>query len=196
MPASSAPPVVRPYALRTKSPLFLAPIAAAGVRHGAAPLTEDRSPGVGAPADPLLEPDGALPTQALVCEAVETALESLDTLERQARDVARRFRRRALDEAQFGLSHLVQSTQTLVRLATMTADATGTTLEALCETHALSAPTQTSAAVSELIREQLAQDWHGLAAAIDQSFTDALRAWRAVFHVVGGPSADPYGTAA
>ena len=58
-------------------------------------------------------------------EAVDTALDSLEILERQARDVARRFRRQTLADANQGLTYLVQSTQTLLRLADMAAAASG-----------------------------------------------------------------------
>lgn len=155
-------------------------------------VTADRTSGVGIPTI-APAPELPVPTMALIREAVETALDSLDRLESQARDVARRFRRGALGEAQLGLTELVQSTQTLLRLADMTAAATGTDIDALCDAHGFSTPVDTNAAVSSLIREQLAQDWHALATVIDRPFLAALAGWRRVFETL---HPGPHGTAA
>lgn len=157
--------------------------------------TADRPAGVGTPAANPVESAEA-PSRALVLEAVETALDSLETLERQARDVARRFRRQTLADANLGLSYLVQSTQTLLRLADMTANASGTTLDALCERHGITAPADTNLAVTHLIREQLAEDWTALAIVLEQRFLGALAGWRTVFETLGGAAPDPFGTAA
>jgi hypothetical protein len=132
----------------------------------------------------------------LIQEAVDAALDALDTLERQTRDVARRFRRGAREEAQTGLTELMHSTQTLLKLAAMAADASGTTLETLCETHQLRVEFQTQVAVNELIQQQLRQDWGALAAALDRAFTAALEGWRGVFIALGGTPTPPYGHAA
>jgi hypothetical protein len=139
--------------------------------------------------------DQPLPTPALVREAIDTALDSLDALEQQARDTARRFRRLAVDEAQQDLAQMVESTQTLLKLAVMTAGASGTDIETVCADHDIAAERDTQEALSALIGHQLAGDWHGLAGAIEQSFTAALGGWRAVFLALAGPT-DPYGHAA
>jgi hypothetical protein len=136
-----------------------------------------------------------LPTPALVREAIDTALDSLDALEHQARDTARRFRRRAIDEAQQGLAQLVESTQTLLQLAVMTAGASGTNIETLSAEHDISAERETQAALSAMIGRQLEHDWHGLARVIEQPFTVALRGWRAVFLALDGATG-PRGHAA
>lgn len=136
-----------------------------------------------------------LPTRALVREAIDTALDSLDALEYQARDTARRFRRRSLDEAQQGLAHLVESTQTLLKLAVMTAGASGTDIETLCAEHEIAAERETQSALSEMIARQLEHDWVGLARVIDHGFKAALARWRAVFLILAGPSG-PCGHAA
>lgn len=136
-----------------------------------------------------------LPTPALVREAVDTALDSLEALELQARDVARRFRRLAVDEAHLGLSQLVHGTQTLLQLAAMTAIATGVDLDTVCEAHGLTAEAETHSALASLIGRQLEHDWHGLARVIDHSFVRVLDAWRMVFHILGG-TAGPHGHAA
>jgi hypothetical protein len=140
--------------------------------------------------------DTPLPTAALVQEAVDTALESLDALEHQARDVARRFRRGARAEAQLGLSQLMQSTRTLLELAAMAAGASGVDFAALCERDDLRAEAQTQIAVSELIRQQLAGNWTALATALDRPFAVALEGWRRVFIALGGTPTGPYGHAA
>jgi hypothetical protein len=161
-------------------------------------MTVDRRAGVGTPtiaAEPALA-DTEIPAVLLVQEALDTALESLDTLEHQARDVARRFRRGARAEAQLGLSHLMQSMQTLLKLAAMAASASGVNLDELCEQQHLHAEAQTQTAVGELIHQQLAQDWMALATVLDRPFAVALQGWRRVFIALGGTPTPPYGHAA
>jgi hypothetical protein len=195
MATSYVHPVARFPTSRVKirPKLALAPAKAKG--RPADEVTEDRTAGVGElTSDPTDE--ARLPSLALVREAVDTALDSIEILERQAKDVARRFRRQALADANVGLSYLVQSTQTLLRLADMTATAAGTTLEAVCESHHISAPADTNLAVSSLIREQLAEDWSALAAVLEQRYLSALAGWRSVFETLGGSAPNPYGTAA
>lgn len=136
-----------------------------------------------------------LSTSALVSEAIDTALDSLDALEQQARDTARRFRRHALGDAQQGLVHLVESTQTLLQLATMTAAASGTDIETVCAEHDITAAIDTQAALAAMIGRQLEHDWHGLARTIEQPFTAALDGWRAVFNALAGTTG-PCGHAA
>lgn len=163
-------------------------------------MTAGRRKGVGGPTVPSEPADGPaeqpVSMAALVKEALDTALESLDTLEHQTRDVARRFRRGARTEAQLGLTQLMQSTQTLLKLAAMAAGASGVDLEELCQRSDLHAEAQTQTAVTELIRQQLAEDWAALATALDRPFTAALDAWRRVFIALGGTPTGPYGHAA
>ena len=137
----------------------------------------------------------ALPTSALVREAIDTALDSVDALELQARDTARRFRRHAIAEAQQGLVYLVESTQTLLALAVMTAEASGTSIDAVCAECSRSVERDTHAALAAMIGRQLEHDWHGLARVIEQPFSAALRGWRDVFLALDG-STPPYGHAA
>lgn len=136
-----------------------------------------------------------LPTSALVNEAIDTALDSLDALEQQARDTARRFRRHALGEAHQGLAHLVESTQTLLQLAVMTAAASGTDIETVCAEHDIAAERDTQTALAALIGRQLEHDWHGLARTLEQPFTAALDGWRAAFNALAGTTG-PCGDAA
>ncbi|MCC7044658.1 MAG: hypothetical protein IT183_12405 [Acidobacteria bacterium] len=182
------------------------------VRAASSDLTAGRRDGVGGPTigrwsphqSGRLHDDGSapamtdaqpLPTAALLREAIDTALDSLDALELQARDAARRFRRHAIDDAQHGLAQLVESTQTLLKLAAMTAGASGTDIETLCAEHDIAAERATHAALSAMIGRQLEHDWHGLARVIEQPFTAALHAWRAVFLALDGTTG-PCGTAA
>jgi hypothetical protein len=161
-------------------------------RETASVVTAVRTDGVDRPTiDPSAEP--TLSTTALVREAIDTALDSLDSLERQARDVARRFRRLSLDEGHLGLTHLVQSTQILLKLADMTAVATGVDLERVCEARGITALSDTNTAVGHLIRQQMAEDWSAVASVLDHAFLRALGGWRLVFEALGGPT---YGTAA
>jgi hypothetical protein len=194
MASSYVHPIARLHTPRANFRPKLAIASRANARRTDDAVTDNRSTGVGMPTiDPPA--DVPLPTAALVQEAVATALDSLGALEHQARDVARRFRRPPVAEAQFGLTQLVQSMQTLLRLAEMTATASGTDLESLCEAEGLTAPAETNAAVSSLIREQMAGDWRAVAGVLERPFLSALGAWRRVFEVLG-PDPGPYGTAA
>ena len=66
------------------------------------------------PAEPLLS---CGPADALMERAIDAALEGLNNLERQAREVARRFRTVAVTEARQGLVELVAATEQIVTLA-------------------------------------------------------------------------------
>lgn len=169
--------------------------AKSAVRRPDDALTVDRTTGVEEP-DTEGREQSARHSPALIREAVETALDSLDILERQAKDVARRFRRQTLADANVGLTYLVQSTQTLLRLADLAASASGTRLDALCAQHHITAPADTDVAVSNLIREQLAEDWPAVAIVLEQRFLSALAGWRSVFEALGGNAPNPFGTAA
>ncbi len=136
-----------------------------------------------------------LPTPALVREAIDTALDSLDALDHQARDTARRFRRFAIDDAQAGLAQIIESTQTLLTLAVVTAEASGTDVTSICARHELTVEDDTRSALSAMIGRQLEHDWHGLARTIDQSFTAALGGWRRLFLALDAATG-PWGDAA
>jgi hypothetical protein len=208
MPVTHVRPAARHHTFRPR----IRPVSGFSLRdapgRSGVVVTVDRRQGVGTstiepvPAPPAADDReaaeaGAEPSvAALVQEAVDTALESLDSLEHQARDIARRFRRGAQEEAQRGLAHLMQSMQTLLKLAAMAAGASGTDLDTLCERHHLNAEGQTNAAVNELIRHQIAGDSGALATALDRHFSAALLAWRRVFVALGGTPTGPYGDAA
>jgi hypothetical protein len=172
------------------------------------PLTAPRRPGVGSPTiperqgahyaslDPAAPWSSRGPAEALVARAVDAALESLNNLERQAREVARAFRIAAADEARQGLVELVTAIEQLVTLASVTADACGTHLTALCEVTGLNAETETTSLMNQLLRHQRANDRLGLAATLDQCAATVLEQWRQVFFALDDPPTDPSGHAA
>jgi hypothetical protein len=151
--------------------------------------------GVDKPTSPRRITIDPQPAAAVIRQAVETALDSLDALDHESTEVARRFQQRAIGEAQVGLMRLFDLTQSVLRLADMTAAATGTTLAQFCEVEHLSAPIETDAVVTRLIREQLAEDWTAVATVLDQPFRAALDSWRGVFEALT-PALGPDGTAA
>jgi hypothetical protein len=101
-------------------------------------------------------------------------------------------------EGQRGLADLVQSIQTLLKLASMTAQATGHDLQSLCGPDGSRADEDTRSAVEHVIDRQLADDWVGLADTLEQELMEALTQWRLVFEALGAGSADddPPGRAA
>jgi hypothetical protein len=158
-------------------------------------MTEPRPWGVGAPvAGEVNERAGSV--GALVGQAVDVALESLDRLERQAHDVARALRSSGRGDARQQLAELMMDTQRLVKLASVSADASGLDLERLCESHGLSAEARTNAAISEIIWHQLSGDIDAIATTLDRSFAAALEAWRRVFAALSDAPPDPFGHAA
>jgi len=155
--------------------------------------TVDRPWGVGGPAPSAVEED---PVADLVREAVRAASSAIWALDAQARDVARRFRTRPGAHAQQGLTHLVDSTQTLLKLAAMAAAIAGVDLRVLSDEHGR-ASEATDQVVASLIRHQLTADWDALADTLDAEFTRALAGWRRVFRALDAPhDPGPMGQAA
>jgi len=141
---------------------------------------------------------GSSAEAALIAEAVGTALGSLEVLEWHIQEVADAFRWSRVAEGQRGLADLVQSIQTLLKLASMTAQATGHDLPSLCGPDGLRADEDTRSAVEHVIDRQLADDWVGLADTLEQELMEALTQWRLVFEALGAGSSDddPPGRAA
>ncbi len=161
-------------------------------RWSDAGVTAGRLWGVGGPDDESGRdtddgPDGR--GVELVRQSVAAAGMALRALDRQAREVARQFRLVPGAQAQQGLTHLVDSTQTLLELAAMTALAAGADLQALSDASG-NAAGRTADAVTALIRHQLLHEWDELAETLDGSFVRALAAWRLVFGALDAP-ADP-----
>jgi hypothetical protein len=172
------------------------------------PLTAPRRPGVGSPTSPerqgahtaSVDPAGNRlsgdPADALVERAIDTALESLNNLERQAREVARAFRTVAATDVRQRLVELVAATEQIVMLASAAAEACGTELTTFCEVTGLRAEVETASLMTELLRHQRADDGLGLATALERCFANVLEEWRQVFFALGDPSTDPSGHAA
>jgi hypothetical protein len=158
-------------------------------------LSAPRRPGVGHPSEALPWPQPET-VEPLVGQAIDLAFESLNRLERQAREVARWFRMDAREEAQNGLRDLMNATQTLVKLAALSAGASDIDLDVLCERRGINAEGETNAVLNELIWYQKAADGQALAATLEQPFAAALDLWRQVFAALGGAPPDPYGHAA
>lgn len=175
------------------------PILSAGApvspRRAVVALPTHRTGGVGTPSDHPVQP-AATGVQPPVEEAVHLALETLDLLQRRAREVAEGFRWNHVQEANSALGELVQSTQMLLRLALATANATGADLASLCAADGGRIDEDTRTAVDELIAHQFAGDWLAVADTIDQNFTPALAHWRVVFEALGGSDDDDGGRAA
>jgi hypothetical protein len=151
-----------------------------------------RPEGVGTP---VIDELAGLSNTTLVREAVTAAFRALRTLDADARRVARQFRTLPGARAQQQLTHLVESTQTLLRLAAMTAAVAGQDLDVLSVAHGR-ATARTTDAVASLIRQQLTQNWDELAATLDGEFAEAMAAWRHVFAALDAsidPDTDPAG---
>ncbi len=177
--------------LRGKTRPILTTALARARRRGAATVTADRTKGVERPTQ---VDAGTL----LIAEAVATALESLTVLERHTGEVADAFRWNRLGDAQRGLAEIVQSTQSLLQLAAMVAQATGVDFGTLCGPEGLRAKDDTSEALDLIIEQQLADDWAALSDTLDQDFISLLTQWRLVFETLGGlpPQGGPGGRAA
>lgn len=148
-------------------------------------MTADRTRRVGrpttrrAPAAAVLDP--------LVAEAADTALESLDLLEQRAGEIARDVRWNRSAAGRRGLMDLVTGIQSLVQLAVATAEAAGHDLECLGDADGRGASEMTRRAVHALVEDQVAEDWHALAATLESRLIPALDAWRTVFLALTGP---------
>ena len=124
-------------------------------------------------------PSGLSP---IAFEAVSTGLESLASLERRTREVARDFRWNRIESGRQGLADLVHGTQALVTLATSTANALGEDLDLSAEAHGFSAAETTRHVIGRLIAGQTRADWRAIADTLERGFPLALAAWRTVFH--------------
>ena len=102
----------------------------------APPRSADRTKGVGGPTlDPAVRRRNEVALD-LVIDAVTTALTSVDVLERHARDVAAGFRQSDVRPARQGLTELVQTTQTMLRLAMVATPSDEWSPEAAARSHA------------------------------------------------------------
>jgi hypothetical protein len=192
MSATVAAPLSLVPSSHAKSGLILGFSRRPGDRWPDAAVTAGRPRGVGGPdtdPNPATNKRSEAPSPELVRRAVAAAAMALGSLDRQAREVATRFRVAPGAQAQQGLTHLVESTQTLLKLAAMIARATGADLEALSVASG-NAATRTSESVTALIRHQLMHEWDDVARTLDDTFVRALAAWRLVFSALDTPT-DP-----
>src|SRR5262245_55993706 len=198
MSASGARPGGRAAGARAKTRPILQMASARSRRRETVAVTAGRTKGVEHSTTPPRLHTSASPGSLLLAEAVATALESLSVLERHTQEVADAFRWDRIGEAQRGLTDLIHSTQTLLQVAAMVAQATGVDFATLCGPDGLRAQDDTSAVLDLIIAQQLADDWTGLSDTLDQDFTSMLAQWRLVFETLCGPPADggPGGRAA
>lgn len=159
-------------------------------------MTDLRRPGVGSPTAParlrVLEPS----VEALVEQAVDTALETLTRLDRQARRIARGWRARENGEARDGLRDLIAATRTLSTLASAAAKARGLDLAGLCDKQGVAPESATAALLDDLLRHERAGDGRVLAGTLEHHFIDVLDLWRQVLAEIGGGRLGPSGDAA
>jgi hypothetical protein len=147
----------------------------------APPRSANRTKGVGGP---TLDPAARRQTEValdLVIDAVKTALASVDVLERHAREVAEGFRQSDVRPARQGLTELVQTTQTMLRLAMVAAECSDLQMAALCHQDGVTADEDMRDAVDHVIACQMASEWTSLASVIENEFVPALGEWRVVF---------------
>ena len=163
-------------------------------------LTAPRRPGVGSPTNPerqgaqYASPDPSI--HALLERAIDAALESLNRLERQSRDVARWFRTSAYAEARDGLRDLIAGTERITMLAAASVDASGTDLTTFCEARGLPVERETASLMNELLRHQRADDRLALAITLERRFVAAIENWRQLFFALAESPTDPSGNAA
>lgn len=154
-------------------------------------VTAGRTGGVGRPT-----PRTALLSTSsgpqMVGEAVRTALQSIEVLNRHAADIAEAFRSDDSAGARRGLRDLLHGTDTLVQLVALSAQVMGLDLTALHGADGLKAESETREVVDQLMAQLLAQDWPGVARTLEEDFTAALGDWRTVIDAIGdAPSSFP-----
>jgi hypothetical protein len=214
MAAPGAGPTSRSLGSRAKNRPIPRGVVAAGPSRPAVPLTAGRIKGVEpssrtaeatprktssiTPSPRTSPAPAAGPEVALIAEAVATALGSLGALEWHIEEVADAFRWGRIAEGHRGLTDLVQNIRMLLKLASMTAQATGNDLQSLCGPDGLRADEDTRSAVELVIERQMSDDWAGLADALEQELMYALTQWRLVFEALGASLTDddPPGRAA
>jgi hypothetical protein len=149
--------------------------------------------GVGGPATGRFSGSGATTPPPPVDDAIAIALETLELLQRRAHEVANGFRWNRVAEANRGLTEIVQSTGTLLRLALAAASATSANLDDLCSGTGARIDELTCLALDRLIAQQFASDWQALADTLDNDFSPALGEWRYVFEALRSPDDDDHG---
>jgi hypothetical protein len=149
--------------------------------------------GVGTPVTGGAAGSGSTTPPPPVDDAIALALETLDLLQQRAHEVAEGFRWNRVSEANRGLTEIVQSTGTLLRLALAASKATGANLAQLCEIGDMHVDEVTCTALDHLIAKQFAADWNGVADILDDDFIPALALWRFVFEALRSNDDDDNG---
>jgi hypothetical protein len=182
--------VVAPFTLvpmlRPNSGLIFDTTPARWRRRDDQALTARRTAGVGSPT--IAADDEKSDRPQLILETIGAAVKAVRALDAETRDVARRFRYTPGAEAQRRLAHVVESTQTLLKLAATVASIAGEDLEQLCEDHGHALVLMHSA-VTTAVRAQLTGEWSALAASLEHDLLGALAAWRRVFAAIEEPYA-------
>jgi hypothetical protein len=153
-------------------------------RRGDRGVTARRTVGVGSPT--IAGDAEAHERSLLILDSIGAAVAALSALDAETRDVARRFRYTPGAEAQRRLAHVVESTQTLLKLAAIVASVAGEDLEQLCEDQG-QALIRMHRAVTTAVRAQLTGEWGALAASLEHDLLGALAAWRRVFAAIEAP---------
>jgi hypothetical protein len=126
-----------------------------------------------------------------IAETIAIALQNIETLERHAREVAHDFRSADLQTAHRGLRHLVQSTRMLLRLAAMSAHATGTEIRDICRATRSTADRQMQHVLDQLTAVLIARDARSVASLLEREYVTALAAWRPIFETLNDACFDP-----
>ena len=129
----------------------------------------------------------AVESGRLLNETLDLARQSLPVLADSARQAARLFRGGATDAGQQQLVPLVQAVQTLLVLTDASAQAGQVDLDAARGRMAQGGRdvfTAMTAALDLVIARQSAQDWTGLATALDTEFAAAVTAWCGVLDAI------------
>ena len=163
--------------------------------RGVVSVTAGRTGGVGRPTSGQALLSTASGPQ-MVGEAVRTALQSIEVLNRHAADIAEAFRGDDPAGARRGLRDLLHGTDTLVQLAALSAQVLGVDLRSLRGADGLKAESETREVVDQLMAQLLAQDWTAVARTLDEDFITALGSWRGVIDAISAAPTSVPGPAA
>lgn len=141
-----------------------------------AQLTVSRFPTV-SPPTPRAPARGPQAYDAIAA-SVAVAVNSLETLSRSLYETAQRFREGQVQGANLDLVRVATGLRLLTTLADASASAAGLDLSNLGSSGRLDAMGQ---ALDELTSFQFAEDWNGVADALEHRVLPALSGWREIF---------------
>jgi len=142
------------------------------------PLTVLRFPSVSQPTPPALTPASGAPGYHAIAASVAVAVNSLEALSRSLMATAQSFRDSRLQEANIELVQIATGLRLLTTLADAAGSAAGLDLSDLGSSGRLDAMGQ---ALDELTSFQFAEDWDGVADALEGRVLPALSGWREIF---------------